>query len=240
MRALYWKEINAFFNNLSGYLILSVFLVSLGLIVWVFPDTSVLDYGFADLEVLFIYTPFVFTFLIPAITMKMIAEEKKSGTWELLMTSPLTIPKIILSKYLATLTVIFIGLIPTLIYYFSIVQLGEPIGNIDHAGFFGSWIGLVFLGAVFASIGIFGSALTSYQIVAFIWGAFLSFLLYFGLTALVQLNVMSPFALFLEELSLSYHYQSISRGVIDARNVAYFLTIILLMLGFTALIIRRK
>jgi ABC-2 type transport system permease protein len=118
-----------------------VFLVSLGLIVWVFPDTAVMEYGFADLEPLFVYTPFVFTFLIPAITMKMIAEEKKTGTWELLMTSPLGIRKIILAKYFASITLIFVALIPTLVYYYSVVQLGDPVGNIDHAGFFGSWIG---------------------------------------------------------------------------------------------------
>lgn len=240
MCALYWKEVNGFFSNLSGYLILAVFLVSLGLIVWVFPDTSVLEYGFADLETLFVYTPYVFTFLIPAITMKMIAEEKKSGTWEILMTSPLSIPKIIIAKYTAALTLIVVALLPTLVYYYSIVQLGDPVGNIDHAGFFGSWIGLVFIGAVFASIGILGSALTSHQIVAFILGVFISFLLYFGLTALVQLQVMSSFALFLEEMSLSYHYQSMSRGVIDAQNVAYFLSVIVLMLGLTGILIRRK
>jgi ABC-2 type transport system permease protein len=118
--------------------------------------------------------------------------------------------------------------------------LGDPIGNLDHAGFFGSWIGLFLIGAVFASIGIFGSSLTSYQMVAFIWGVFISFLMYFGLTALVQLNVMSPFALLLEELSLSFHYQSMSRGVIDSRNIAYFLTVIILMLGLTGLMIKRK
>lgn len=240
MRALYWKEVNAFFSNVSGYLILGVFLVSLGLIVWVFPDTAVMEYGFADLEPLFVYTPFVFTFLIPAITMKMIAEEKKTGTWELLMTSPLGIQKIILAKYFASITLIFVALIPTLVYYYSVVQLGDPLGNIDHAGFFGSWIGLLFIGAVFASIGIFSSALTSHQIVAFIWGIFISFLLYFGLTALVALQMMSPFALFLEEMSLSYHYQSLSRGVVEARNIAYFLTVIILMLGFTGILIRRK
>jgi ABC-2 type transport system permease protein len=240
MVALYLKEINAFFSNLSGYLILSVFLISLGLIVWVFPDTSVLEYGFADLETLFIYTPYVFTFLIPAICMKMIAEERKSGTWEILMTSPLDPTKIILAKYLAALTLIGIALIPTLIYYYSIIQLGDPVGNLDHAGFFGSLIGLFLIGAVFASIGIFASALTSHQMVAFVWGVFISFLMYFGLTALVQLNIMSPFALFLEEMSLSFHYQSMSRGVIDSQNLAYFLTIIVLMLGLTGLMIKRK
>ncbi|PSL01979.1 gliding motility-associated ABC transporter permease subunit GldF [Cecembia rubra] len=240
MRALYWKEINGFFSNLSGYLILSVFLVSIGLIVWVFPDTSVLEYGFADLEPLFFYTPYVFIFLIPAITMKMIAEEKKTGTWELLMTSPLSIGKIIIAKYLAALTLIIISLLPTLIYYYSMVELGNPPGNIDHAGFFGSWIGLILISAVFASIGILGSSLSSHQMVAFIWGVFISFLMYFGLTALVQLNIMNSFALFLEELSLSFHYQSMARGVIDGQNLGYFISIVILMLGLTGIISRKK
>lgn len=240
MRALYWKEINAFFGNLSGFLILAVFLISIGLMVWVFPDSSVLAYGFADLEPLFVYTPYVFTFLIPAITMKMIAEERKSGTWEILRTSPLGDLAIILAKFLAAFTLVFIAVLPTLVYYYSIVQLGEPVGNIDHAGFFGSWIGLLLIGAVFSSIGIFASALTSHQIIAFIWGVFMIFLLYFGLTALVQLQVMSSFALLLEELSLSYHYESMSRGVIEAQNVAYFLSIMILMLGLTVILIRRK
>lgn len=240
MIALYWKEINAFFSNLTGYLILAVFLVSIGLIVWVFPDTSVLEYGFADLEPLFIYTPYVFTFLIPAITMKMIAEERKTGTWELLMTSPVSGTKIVLAKYFAALTLILMALMPTLIYYYAVVQLGDPVGNIDHAGFFGSWIGLVLMGAVFASIGILASALTSQQIVAFVLGVFLSFLLYYGLTAFVQMNMMGPFALFLEELSLSFHYQSMSRGVIDAQNLFYFLGIIIINIAITGLLTRRK
>ncbi|MGY6522452.1 MAG: gliding motility-associated ABC transporter permease subunit GldF [Mongoliitalea sp.] len=240
MWALYRKEINAFFGNLSGYLILSLFLVSLGLIVWVFPDTSVLEYGFADLEALFVYAPYVFTFLIPAMTMKMIAEERKTGTWELLMTSPLSIPKIITSKYLATLTMILIAVLPTLVYYWSIVQLGQPEGNIDHAGFFGSFIGLLLMGAVFAAIGLLGSALTTHQVVAFVWGVFLCFFLYFGLTALVELNVYHPFALFLEEMSLSFHYRSMSRGVIASSNLSYFIFIIGLMLLLTGLIIKRR
>lgn len=240
MFALYRKEVNAFFSNLSGYLILSVFLVSLGLIVWVFPNTSILEYGFADLEPLFIYTPFVFIFLIPAITMKMIAEERRSGTWEILMTSPLGISRIVIGKYLASLTLIVMALIPTLLFYYSVVQLGDPVGNIDHAGFFGSWIGLCLMGAVFAAIGIFSSALTSHQIVAFIWGVFLSFLLYFGLTALVQMQIVSPVALFLESLSLSYHFESMGRGVIVSENLAYFLSVIVVMLGLTTIILKKR
>src|SRR5690554_106439 len=212
MGQLFLKEVNTFFNQLTGYLLLTAFLVALGLVVWVFPETSVLEYGFADLEALFVYTPFIFVFLVPAITMRMIAEERKTGTWELLVTSPLTNTQIILAKYLASLGLILLALLPTLIYYYSIVQLGDPVGNIDSAGFFGSFIGLILIGAVFAAIGLFSSSLTDNQITAFVVGVFLGFVLYFGLSALAALQ-RNDMALFVEELSLSYHYQSMGRGV---------------------------
>lgn len=236
---LFLKEINTFFNHLTGYLLLSAFLTALGLVVWVFPETSVLEYGFADLEALFIYTPFVFIFLVPAITMRMIAEEKKSGTWELLITSPLTDAQIILAKYFASLALIVLALLPTLIYYFTIVQLGDPVGNIDSAGFFGSFIGLILIGAVFAAIGLFSSSLTDNQITAFIAGVFLGFLLYFGLSALASLQ-RNDLALLIEEFSLSYHYQSMGRGVIDSSNLVYFISLIGGLLVCTGIMIRRK
>jgi ABC-2 type transport system permease protein len=235
MKALYWKELNAFFSDLSGILIMGLFLISLGLLVWVFPQTSVLDYGYADLSPLFYYTPYVFIFLIPAITMKMIAEEKKSGTWEILSASPLTSFEIILSKYLASLSLIFIAILPTVIYYFSIMQLGNPPGNLDQAGFFGSWIGLFFLGAVMASIGMFSSMLTQHQIIAFLVGVFLTFLMYFGWFALSELEVLRPISLFVESLSLSYHFENMGRGVIESSNLYYFLSIIVVMLGLTGI-----
>jgi ABC-2 type transport system permease protein len=239
MWQLFLKEINTFFNQLTGYLLLTAFLVALGLVVWVFPETSVLEYGFADLEALFVYTPFIFVFLVPAITMRMIAEEKKSGTWELLVTSPLTNGQIILAKYLASLALILMALLPTLIYYYSIVQLGDPVGNIDSAGFFGSFIGLILIGAVFAAIGLFSSSLTDNQITAFVVGVFLGFVLYFGLSALAALQ-RNDMALFVEELSLSYHYQSMGRGVIDSSNLVYFLSLIGGLLMATGIMIRRK
>lgn len=239
MWQLLFKEINTFFNHLTGYLLLTAFLVALGLVVWVFPETSVLEYGFADLEALFIYTPFVFVFLVPAITMRMIAEERKSGTWELLITSPLRNSQIILAKYFAALALIVMALLPTLIYYYSIFQLGDPVGNIDSAGFFGSFIGLILIGAVFAAIGIFSSALTDNQITAFVTGVFLGFLLYFGLSAIADLQ-RSDAALFVEELSLSYHYKSMGRGVIDSSNLVYFLSLIGTLLVLTRLVIKRK
>jgi ABC-2 type transport system permease protein len=239
MKSLFWKEINAFFGSLLGYLVLALFLVALGLIVWVFPESSVLSYGFADLEVLFSYTPYVFTFLIPALSMRILAEERKTGTWELLRTSPLSIFQIVLAKYLALLTLVIVAILPTLIYYFSVVQLGDPVGNLDQAGFFGSWIGLIMIGAVFAAVGVFSSALTSQQVLAFVLGVFLCFVLYFGFSAASDLQV-GNFAYWLEELSLSYHYISLSRGVIDSRDIFFLFGVIWLFLGGTIIVLRSK
>jgi ABC-2 type transport system permease protein len=239
MWRLFLKEVNSFFNNPTGYLIACVFLISLGLIVWVFPGTSVLEYGYADLEPLFSYTPFVFVFLVPAVTMKMLAEEKKSGTWELLKTSPLKDYQIVLAKYLAALLLILFILLPTLVYYYSVVQLGEPVGNIDSAGFFGSYIGLFMVAAVFSAIGIFSSALVPNQIVSFVIGVFMSFLFYGGLAAVATLYT-GDFGLWLEELSLSFHYDQMGRGVIDSSNLFYFTGMVITWLVLTWILVAKQ
>jgi ABC-2 type transport system permease protein len=239
MKSLFLKEISAFFGSLTGYLVLVLFLVALGLIVWVFPETSVLDYGYADLESLFLYTPYVFTFLIPAISMRSLAEERRAGTWELLQTSPLSLVQIILAKYLALLLLVFLAVLPTLCYAYSISLLGSPPGNLDWAGFFGSWLGLLMIGATFAAVGLFASSLTSQQVVAFVLGVFLCFLLYFGLTALAGM-VPGDWAYWVEELSLSYHYDSLSRGVIDSRDLFCLLGMIWIFLGAAVLILKGK
>lgn len=239
MKSLFLKEINSFFGSLTGYLILALFLIALGLIVWVFPESSVLEYGFADLEALFSFTPFVFTFLVPALSMRLISEERKTGTWELLCTSPLSLVQIILAKYFALVTLIILAVLPTLLYAYSIVQLGDPVGNLDLAGFFGSWMGLLMIGATFAAVGLFASALTSQQVVAFVLGVFLCFVLYFGLTALSEL-LIGELAYFVEELSLSYHYISLSRGVINSSDIFFLIGMIWVFLGASVLVLRNK
>lgn len=239
MNSLFLKEINAFFGSLLGYLVLALFLIAIGLIVWVFPDSSVLEYGYADLEALFTYTPYVFTFLVPAIAMRTISEERKTGTWELLRTSPLNLVEIILAKYLSLLFLVVLSVLPTLIYCYSIIQLGDPVGNLDQAGFFGSWIGLLMIGAVFAAVGLFASALTSQQVLAFVLGVFLCFLLYFGFSALADLQV-GNFAYWVEELSLSFHYINLSRGVIDSSDVFFMLGMIWLFLGSSVLVLKNR
>ncbi len=239
MKSLIFKEILAFFGSLTGYLVLGLFLVALGLIVWVFPETSVVDYGYADLESLFLYTPYVFTFLIPAISMRSLAEERRSGTWELLQTSPLSLVQIVLAKYLALLLLVVLALLPTLGYAYSISLLGNPPGNLDWAGFFGSWLGLLMIGATFAAVGLFASSLTSQQVAAFVLGVFLCFVLYFGLTALAGM-VPGDLAYWVEELSLSYRYASLSRGVVDSRDLFFLLGMIWIFLGATVLILKKK
>ena len=239
MKSLFFKEILAFFGSLTGYLVLGLFLMALGLIVWVFPETSVLDYGYADLESLFLYTPYVFTFLIPAISMRSLAEERRAGTWELLQTSPLSLVQIVLAKYLALLLLVFLAVLPTLGYAYSISLLGDPPGNLDWAGFFGSWLGLLMIGATFSAVGLFASSLTSQQVVAFVLGVFLCFILYFGLTALAGM-VPGQWVYWVEELSLSYRYASLSRGVIDSRDLFFLLGMIWVFLGATVLILKKK
>lgn len=239
MKSLFLKEINAFFGSLLGYLVLALFLVALGLIVWVFPETSVLNYGFADLESLFTYTPYVFTFLVPALSMRAIAEEQKTGTWELLRTSPLSLIQILLAKYFALICLVLVALLPTLLYFYSIVQLGDPVGNLDQAGFFGSWIGLIMIGAVFSAVGLFASTLTSQQVVAFVLGVFLCFVLYFGFSALADMQ-LGDFSYWAEDLSLSYHYINLSRGVIDSSDLFFLIGLIGLFLGGSVVVLENR
>jgi len=239
MKSLFLKEINSFFGSLLGYLVLALFLVALGLIVWVFPESNVLNYGFADLESLFTYTPYVFTFLVPALSMRAIAEERKTGTWELLRTSPLSLIQILLAKYFALICLVLVALLPTLLYFYSIVQLGDPVGNLDQAGFFGSWIGLIMIGAVFSAVGLFASTLTSQQVVAFVLGVFLCFVLYFGFSALADMQ-LGNFSYWAEDLSLSYHYINLSRGVIDSSDLFFLIGLIGLFLGCSVLVLENR
>jgi ABC-2 type transport system permease protein len=231
------KELNSFLNSLIAYVVIGVFLVAIGLLMWVFPENSVLDYGYADMDTLFSLGPYVFIFLVPAITMRSFAEEKKAGTIELLITKPLTDWDIITGKFLACFLLVLAALIPTVIYYFSISSLGNPPGNIDTPGVIGSYFGLVMMAAVFCAIGIFASSITRNQIIAFIVGAFLCFLLFTGFESAAALNVWSANALRIKQLGLLEHYTSMSKGLIDSRDVIYFLSVIVITLSLTKLIL---
>ena len=233
------KEFNAFLNSAVAYVVLGVFLVATGLFVWVFPDSSVLDYGFADLQTLFSLAPWLFLFLIPAITMRTFAEEKKAGTIELLLTRPLTDAQIIGGKYLACLLLALLALVPTLLYYFSVYRLGSPPGNIDSAATVGSYLALALLAAVFAAIGILASVLTRDQIIAFLVALVGCFLLYSGFDSLASVLDGST-AYYVGQLGIAAHYRDLSKGLIDSRDVVYFLSVAAVALQATRLVLRSR
>ena len=234
------KEINSFLNSLIAYIVIGVFLVVTGLYMWFFPQSNVLDYGYADLQPLFSIAPWVFLFLIPAITMRSFAEERKAGTIELLLTRPLTDLQIILGKYFACLLLVIFALLPTLIYYMSVYYLGDPEGNIDSAGVTGSYIGLIFLAAVFTSIGIFASSISKDQIISFIVAVLLCFVVYTGFDMLASINVWGTLSYFISYLGIQFHYETISKGLIDSRDVLYFVSVSALMILATKLVLESR
>ena len=235
------KEISGFLNSVLGYVVISVFLLVNGLFLWVFPlESNILDFGYANIDGLFLIAPFVFLFLIPAITMRFFAEEKKTGTIELLMTRPLTDLQVILAKYFAAFILVFISILPTLIYYFSVYQLGFPKGNIDSGGMWGSYIGLIFLGGSFVAIGLFASSLTDNQIISFIIAVVLSGFIYIGFEFIYSLDLFGNIDLLVKTLGISAHYTAMSRGVIDTRDVIYFMSVIVLFLLFTKLSVESR
>lgn len=238
MIQVFVKEFNSFLNSLIAYIVIGAFLTGIGLLTWVFPETSVLDYGFADLDTLFSMAPYVFIFLIPAITMKSFAEEKKMGTLELLLTKPLSDWSVVLGKFLATWALVFLALVPTVIYYFSVYKLGNPVGNVDSAGVMGSYIGLALLAMIFSAFGLFASSLTSNQIVSFILAAFLCFLIYIGFDSLSSFGGNA--ALSIKQLGIIYHYESLSKGLVDSRDVIYFLSVTAFILLTTKVVISSR
>jgi ABC-2 type transport system permease protein len=241
MFAIYKKEINQFLSSLVGYVAIGMFLVLSALFTFVFPSTSVLDSGFASLDPFFSNAPLFFLFLIPAISMRMFSEEFSSGTIELLLTRPLKITQIIAGKYLAALTLVVFSIIPTFVYYFSISKIAAPIGNVDTGGIIGSYFGLILLGASFVAIGSFGSAISNNQIIAFLLSVLLCFLFYMGFDFISKLPVFAgKFDYFVEHLGIQAHYLSLSRGVIDTRDVIYFLSIILIFLLLSNMILSKR
>lgn len=234
MLSLLRKEIGDFLSSLIGYLVMAVFLCAVGLFMWVFPiEMNVLNSGYANLDALFVLGPWVFLFLCPAVTMRLFAEEQRTGTIELLLTKPLSDWQIILAKFLAGWLLTLISLVPTLIYYYSVHKLGSPEGNLDTGGMWGSYIGLLFLAGAYVAIGIFASSLTNNQIVSFILAVFLCFVTFIGLESVSSLVPMGAMEGFMIKLGINAHYMSMSRGVIDTRDLIYFLSVIVVFLLFT-------
>lgn len=236
MVTLLLKEVRGFLSSLIGYIVITVFLLINGLFLWVFAnDFNILDFGYAGLDGLFMIAPFVFLFLIPAITMRSFADEHRSGTIELLLTKPLTDLQIILSKYFAGLILVVISVIPTFIYIISVYQLGMPRGNLDMGGLWGSYIGLLFLGASFVAVGLYASSLTNNVIISFIIAVFLSLFLYIGFDFIYSLDMFGPVDLFIKSLGINAHYTSMSRGVIDTRDLIYFISLVAVFVMLTKL-----
>ncbi len=241
MLAIFQKEIRSFFSSLTGYLVIGLFLVITGLFLFVFNGGyNILDSGFADLSPLFQLAPWIFIFLIPAICMRMFSDERRMGTIELLLTKPVSLQKMIFGKYLGSLVLVILAIIPTLIYLYTISALGNPAGNFDLGATLGSYIGLLFLGGCYCAVGIFSSSLTSNQIVAFLIGVMLCFISFYAFEALAETGIAGNSSYVLEYFGINFHYQSISRGVIDTRDIVYFLSFIFLFLKLTEINISRN
>jgi ABC-2 type transport system permease protein len=241
MLSIFLKEVNGFFSSLIGYIAIGVFLIILGLVLFVFPDTSLLNYRFASLDQLFDIGPMIFMFLVPAITMRLFAEENQNGTIELLVTRPIKELSVIMGKYLAAMLVIFFAILPTLLYYFTVYQLGAPKGNLDSGAILGSYIGLLLLSGAFAAIGLFASSISQNQIIAFVLATFLCFVFYYGFFFISKLPVfVGKVDDIIQMMGIDYHYSSISRGVIDSRDVVYFFSLIALFIMLTVLSLEKR
>ncbi|MDQ3141038.1 MAG: gliding motility-associated ABC transporter permease subunit GldF [Bacteroidota bacterium] len=241
MWTIFRKEIRSFFSTLIGYVVIGVFLLLLGLMMWVFPDYSILYYNYATLDQLFFIAPIIFLFLIPALTMRSFSEEIQNGTLEILITKPIEEKEIVLGKFLACLCLVLISLIPTLLYFYSVYQLGSPVGNIDTGAVAGSYIALLFLSASFVAIGLFSSSLSKNQVVSFLLAMFLCFFIYFGF------YFFSKIPLFfgrvddlVQRFGIDDHYNSMSKGLIDTRDVLYFLSLIGFFIFITVENIKRR
>ncbi len=231
MKAIYKKELRSFFNNIMGYVVIILYLIINGLFLWVFPDTSIIDYGYASLGQYFSFAPWVLMFLISAITMRMYSEEYRSGTIEILDTLPLPKYKVVMGKFLAALTLIVISILPSIVYIFTLQQLAYLPDSLDYGGMIGSYVGLLFLAGAFTAMGLFASSVSSSQIVAFLVSLVCCFLFY---TAMDSISLFPVFAngldYIIEQIGMSYHYQNISKGVLDSKDIFYFISLMVFFL----------
>lgn len=234
------KEIHSFFASPIGYLVIAVFLLLNGLFLWLFKgEFNILDNGFADLSSFFLISPWIFIFLIPAVTMRSFSDEKKQGTLELLLTKPISSLQIVLGKYFGALILVIIAILPTLLYVYTIFKLGNPEGNLDMGSITGSYFGLLFLAASYCAIGIFASTLSENQIVAFIIAVFLCFFFYFGFEGLANYKLFGD-SFYIEKLGMDFHFKSMERGVLDTRDLLYFLSVTAFFIVLTKLTIKKQ
>ncbi len=240
MFILFKKELRSFFSSATGYIVIGVFLLITGLFLWVFPNEfNILESGYAQLDGLFALAPLLYLFLVPAITMRMFAEEKRTGTIELLYTKPISGLSIVMGKYLAGLVLVMLSMLPTLIYFGTVYYLAEPFGNVDVGAFWGSFIGLFYLAAVYVAIGLMASAITDNQIIAFILAVCLSFALYMCFDLIGSMFASGKINAAIASFGINAHYESMSRGVIDSRDVMYFISTTAVFIFLTKLIIKK-
>ncbi|MBK7130713.1 MAG: gliding motility-associated ABC transporter permease subunit GldF [Crocinitomicaceae bacterium] len=241
MKALYIKELRSFLGSIIGYIFITIFLVLNSLFLWVFSyETNILDGGTADLRPFFGISPIIFIILIPAITMRSFSEEKRTGTIELLFTKPISDLTIILTKYLAGVTLVFISIIPTFVYYFTVHQLGDPVGIVDDGATITSYFGLMLIGACLVAVGIFASSVTNSQIVSFILAMFLSWFLFLGLDLLAVYSQFGGLDLLFRNLGMMEHYTACQKGVLDTRDLIYFISFIAIFILTTKLILQSR
>lgn len=240
MTALLRKEINLFFSSVTGYVVVILFLIVNSIFLWLIPGDNFLEWGYADLSQMFENAPYVFLLLIPAITMRSFADEKNYGTLESLITKPISETQIIIAKYLAALILVCFALLPTLIYYYTLYQLGNPVGNIDSAAVAGSYLGLILLASIYVAIGIFASSIADNQIVSLLIAFALCLIVSEGFQLLAGLSVFQRFNLLITNLGIRSHYVSISRGVIDTRDIIYFLSANVLFLLATKTMLQKR
>ncbi|MCB9071385.1 MAG: gliding motility-associated ABC transporter permease subunit GldF [Prevotellaceae bacterium] len=236
------KEFRSFFNTPVGYIILIIFFVGAGLFLWVFPgEYNVLNSGYANIDGLFVLAPWLFLFLCPAVTMRLIAEEKQQGTIELLLTRPISTFSLVVGKFLSAWLIMLVALIPSIIWYVTVYILAEPMGNVDSGAFWGSFIGLIFLASVYGSIGLFGSSITRNQLTAFVVSAVICFTMFYGFELMGSLFTNGNTSLYLKNIGIHAHYQSMSRGVLDSRDMIYMIIItVLFLLGAKTALTRKK
>jgi ABC-2 type transport system permease protein len=234
MLVLLQKEINGFFSSLTGYIVILVFLLTNSAFLWIFPgESNIPESGYASLDSFFILAPWVFLILVPAITMRLFAEEQKSGTLDLLFTKPLSNTQIILAKYFSSVLLVLLSILPCLVFFYSVWKLGNPPGNIDAGAIWGAFIGLFFLAAIYSAIGIFSSAITNNPIISFLLALFLSLFFYQGFDLMSSFPGFRNMDTLLLNFGINEHYKSISRGILDSRDLVYYLVIICIFLMLT-------
>jgi ABC-2 type transport system permease protein len=239
MFAIVRKEVRQYFSGLLGYMTIAVFLLITGLVLFVLPESGILDLGYASMDSFFSSAPYIMLILIPGITMKSFSDEYKSGTFEVLRTAPLKINQLVWGKFFASLFVVLIALLLTLVYVFSLAQLSTD--GIDTGGIIGSYIGLFLLCAVYAAIGIYTSSLQKNAITAFMLSALICYLVFTVFTSLASLDLVSfSVGYYLSLLGIEQHYQNISKGYVDTRDLVYFLSVIVLFLQLTIIKIKNQ